>query len=134
LLGIECPKQYAGVSLRPLMRGEAFTHPPVYGEHDLVENSIASPDKWVEPESRKYMLVTQDGYKLIYNRNFYCFELYDLKSDPREEHNLFDRLPAKSAEMKLLLGRFVDIVTARRPPDADEQKGFGHFDDDESAK
>ena len=53
------------------------------------------------------MVVTQDGFKLIYNRNFFNFELFDLKNDPSEMHNLYDRMPEKSAEMKFLLGRFV---------------------------
>jgi len=112
------------------MRGEPFQHPPVYGEHDLVENSVASPEKWIEPERRKFMVITQDGYKLIYNRNHYSFELYDLKSDPKELHNLFAQMPEKSTRMQRLLGRFVDIVSVLRPADADEQKQFGGADDD----
>jgi arylsulfatase A-like enzyme len=116
------------------MRSEPFEHPPVYGEHALVENSMASPDRWIEPESRKFMVITQDGYKLIYNRNYYCFELYDLKADPGELHNLFDQMTKKSTRMQQQLGRFVDIVSVLRPPDADEQKKSGATDDDESAK
>jgi choline-sulfatase len=130
LIGIDCPQHYAGVSLLPSMRGEPFQHPPVYGEHDLVENSVASPEKWIEPERRKFMVITQDGYKLIYNRNHYSFELYDLKSDPKELHNLFAQMPEKSTRMQRLLGRFVDIVSVLRPADADEQKQFGGADDD----
>jgi arylsulfatase A-like enzyme len=132
LVGVDCPKEYAGVSLLPLMRGEPFTHPPIYGEHVIVGESIyAGPEKAIEPESRKYMVVTQDGFKLIYNRNFFNFELYDLKNDPREQHNLCDRMPEKSAEMKRLLGRFVDISALLRPWDADEQKFFRGQGDDE---
>ncbi|MEK6301433.1 MAG: sulfatase [Acidobacteriota bacterium] len=132
LVGIDVPKEYAGVSLLALMRGEPFTHPPIYGEHFMVGESIyAGPEKAVEPESRKYMVVTQDGFKLIYNRNFFNFELYDLKNDPLELHNLYDRMPQKSAEMKLLLGRFVDISGLLRPRDADEHKFFRGLGDDE---
>jgi arylsulfatase A-like enzyme len=134
IFGIDCPAQYAGVSLLPAMRGEPFRHPPIYGEHDLVENSVASPEEWVQPEIRKFMVITQDGYKLIYNRNYYCFELYDLKKDPKELQNIYDRLPDKSAELKRLLGRFVDVVGFMRPPDADEQKHAGSLDDEESVK
>lgn len=134
IVGVDCPPHYAGVSLLPLMRGEPFQHPPVYGEHCLVENSLASPERWIEPESRKFMVITQDGYKLIYNRNYYCFELYDLNADPKEIHNLFDRMPDKSAGMQRLLGRFVDVVSVMRPSDANEQKHFAGAPDDENVK
>jgi arylsulfatase A-like enzyme len=137
LTGLDCSAQSAGVSLLPLMRGEPFVHPPVYGEHQLSEQSpYLSADKAVDPETRKYMVVAQDGYKLIYNRNYYNFELYNLKEDPKEARNLFDRMPEKAAEMRQLLGRFVDIVGVKRPWDADEQKfyfGLG-ADDDEGQK
>jgi arylsulfatase A-like enzyme len=134
LVGAACPPHYAGVSLLPSLRGEPLQHPPVYGEHALVENTMASPDKWIEPESRKFMLITQDGFKLIYNRNYYSFELYYLKDDPRELNNLFERLPEKSAAMRELLGRFVDIVSALRPADADEQKHPGGADEEAGLK
>jgi arylsulfatase A-like enzyme len=126
----------AGVNLVPLMRGEPLNHPPVYGEHILVSQSpYLDSDKMVDPESRKYMVVTQDGFKLIYNRNFYSFELYNLKEDSRELRNLYDRMPEKAAAMKRLLGQFVDVVAARRPWDADEQKFyFGIGEDDEDKK
>ena len=119
------------------MRGEPFTHPPVYGEHLIADQSpYSGTEQSVTPDNHKYMVVTQDGYKLIYNRNFYNFELYNLKEDPKENRNLYDRLPGKAAQMRQLLGRFVDVVTVKRPWDADEQKfyfGLG-ADDDEGQK
>lgn len=122
-VGANCPKEYLGVSLLPLMQGELFTRPPVYGEQTMTEDSKYVPlDRYVYSDTKKYMVVTQDGYKLIYNRDAYCFELFDLKNDIGEEHNLFDRMPEKAAEMKSLIGRFVDVVTVSRPPDADEKK------------
>lgn len=132
--GIPRPTGYAGVSLLPLMRGEAFTHPPVYGEQVLKQDSpYVRPDQNVHQESRKYMVITQDGYKLIYNRNSYSFELFDLDSDPREERNLYDRMPAKAEEMKRLLGRFIDVLSVSRPWDADESQYFyaGAQDEDD---
>ncbi|MGA9769415.1 MAG: sulfatase [Blastocatellia bacterium] len=133
LTGLDCPKESAGVSLLPLMRGEAFTHPPLYGEHIVIDEAPSlGPEKAVHPESRKYMVVTQDGYKLIYNRNFYNFELFNLKDDPKEQNNLYDRMPEKASQMKKLIGRFVDVASVKRPWDADEHKFyFGAGDDDE---
>jgi arylsulfatase A-like enzyme len=120
-VGLEYPPDYAGVSLVPLMKGEPFVHPPVYAEQTGQEFSpYVQLEQNVHPETKKYMVITQDGYKLIYNRNVNTFELYHLNRDPREERNLFDREAAKSAELWALLGRFIDIVTASRPPDADE--------------
>ena len=122
-VGIEPPKEYAGVSLGPLMRGEAFVHPPVYAEQTYNQDSpFVRLDQNVFPESKKYMVVTQDGYKLIFNRNSYTFELFDLNHDKQELRNLFNRLPQKAEELKRLLGRFIDIVSVSRPWDADERQ------------
>jgi arylsulfatase A-like enzyme len=120
-VGVTVPEQYMGVNLLPLIRGEAFTRPPVYAEQTSQEVSpFVRLDQQVHPETKKYMVVTQDGYKLIYNRDFFNFELFDLNNDPAERRNLYDRLPEKAREMRELLGQFVDIVTASRPADADE--------------
>jgi hypothetical protein len=124
-VGLDFPMECAGVSLMPLMRGQKFDHPPVYGEQTTQEVSpFVGPEQQIDPELKKYMVITQDGFKLIYNRDYYCFELFDLKSDPSEFHNLYDRLPEKASEMKKRLGRFIDVLTASRPTDADESQYF----------
>ncbi|HXF40321.1 MAG TPA: sulfatase-like hydrolase/transferase [Blastocatellia bacterium] len=134
-VGVACPKEYAGASLVPLMRGDAFTAPPVYGEHwQRNDSPFFSPEHDVDPEIHKYMVITQDGFKLIYNQNANCFELFNLRDDPKEQHNLYDRTPEKSAELKRLLGRFVDVVLVSRPPDADEQRYFRGMQDEEEEK
>lgn len=124
-VGLDYPKECAGVSLVPLMRGEPFTHPPVYGEQTTQEVSpFVRPEQYVSPEQKKYMIITQDGFKLIYNRDHYSFELFDLKNDPSEVRNLYDRMPEKAAELRNRLGRFIDVVTVSRPWDADESQYF----------
>jgi arylsulfatase A-like enzyme len=70
------------------------------------------------------MIITQDGFKLIYNRDCYTFELFDLKNDSSELHNLYDALPQKAADLRNRLGRFIDVVTVSRPWDADESQYF----------
>lgn len=123
LVGVDCPKEYSGSSLLPLLKGEALAHPPVYGEQTMTEDSKYVPlDRYVYPDTKKYMVISQDGYKLIYNRDAYCFELFDLNKDPGEQHNLYDRMPDRASEMRALIGRFVDVVTVSRPADADEKK------------
>lgn len=127
-VGIAHPKECAGVSLLPLMRGEPFAHPPVYGEQSYGYQSFyVRPDQTVHPDSKKYMVITQDGYKLIYNRNAYSFELFNLKTDPKEERNLYDYERGRAEEMKKLIGRYVDVLLVSRPWDADEtQYIYGH--------
>ncbi|HEU4390199.1 MAG TPA: sulfatase-like hydrolase/transferase [Blastocatellia bacterium] len=128
-VGLDYPAACDGVSLVPLMRDDARTlaYPPIYAEQTGQEVSpYVQPEQNVFPETKKYMVITQDGFKLIYGRNVHTFELFDLKNDPREERNLFDREPAKASELWGLLARFIDVVTASRPRDADEsQYHFG---------
>jgi arylsulfatase A-like enzyme len=124
-VGLDYPKECAGVSLVPLMRGEPFVHPPVYGEQTNQEISpFVWPDQYVSPEQKKYMIISQDGFKLIYNRDHYSFELFDLRNDPSEVRNLYDRMPEKAAELRNRLGRFIDVVMVSRPWDADESQYF----------
>ncbi|HKY04201.1 MAG TPA: sulfatase-like hydrolase/transferase, partial [Blastocatellia bacterium] len=121
IVGVEIPGQYIGVSLLPLIKGEQLARPPVYGEQTSQDMSpFLRLDQQVHPETKKYMVITQDGHKLIYNRDFYSFELYDLNNDPGELRNLYGRTADKGDYLKRLMGRFVDVVTASRPPDADE--------------
>ena len=122
-VGIDCPQEYTGISLLPLLRGETFTRPPVYGEQTMTEDSRYVPlDQYVYPSTKKYMIITQDGYKLIYNRDVNSFELFNLKDDTKEQHNLFDRMPERAGKMRTMLYRFVDVVSASRPQEADEKK------------
>ena len=124
-VGLDYPKECAGVSLLSLMRGLPFTHPPVYAEQTTQEVSpFVRPEQYVSPEQKKYMIITQDGFKLIYNRDCYTFELFDLKKDPSEIRNIYDLQPEKAAELRNRLGRFTDVVSVSRPWDADESQYF----------
>jgi len=125
-VGLDVPDEYTGVTLLPLMRGEPFTHPPVYGEQTLREKEFPNirPEDYPQPMNKKYMVITQDGFKLITNRNHWYFELFDLKNDPLEMRNLANEMPERFAAMKQQLGQYIDIVTASRPRNADEQKYF----------
>ncbi|HSE35963.1 MAG TPA: sulfatase-like hydrolase/transferase [Blastocatellia bacterium] len=119
--GIACPDSYLGINLLTLLRGESVRRPPVYAEVTKQEISkFVTLEQQVHPETKKYMAISYDGLKIIFNRDVFSFELYDLKQDPREEHNLYSVMPEKAAEMTRLVLQYVDIVTASRPWDADE--------------
>jgi arylsulfatase A-like enzyme len=119
--GLDSPKEYLGVSLLPLMRGEAFSRPPVYGEQTGEEISPhVQFHQQIHPETKKYMAIAQDGFKMIFNRDVFSFELYDLRTDPKEERNLYGVMPEKAIEMRRFVLQYVDIVTASRPWNADE--------------
>jgi hypothetical protein len=136
-VGLQVSSDQVGFNLLPLMRGETSEHPPIFGEQAYKqETAYVKPWQAVHPESRKYMIVTQDGYKLIFNRNINSFELYDLKNDPGEFRNLYDWQAEKASELKQKLFQFIDIVQVSRPWDADESKyyfygGRGDKDDDD---
>jgi arylsulfatase A-like enzyme len=131
-VGLPSPPEYAGVNLLPLMRGEPFTHPPIFGEHiHRSDSPYVDPDDILDPETRKYMVIDPQGYKLIYNRNFYSFELYSLTEDPGELHNIYDEMPQKAAELRRLLGRFIDIVLVSRPRNSIDRKySMGNLSDE----
>ena len=75
IAGLDRSKDSVGARLLPLIKGERRDHPPVYGEQtNKQESPYARPEQNVHRESKKYMIITQDGYKLIYNRNYYAFE------------------------------------------------------------
>lgn len=119
--GITSPEGYMGVNLFPLMKGQSINRPPVYAELTKEEVSqYVRLDQQVHPEWKKYMAIAQDGWKIIFNRDVFTFELYDLAADPREQRNLFSAVPEKAEQMKKVVLRYVDIVTASRPPSADE--------------
>jgi hypothetical protein len=123
-VGIPCPENYTGATLLPLMRGEPFVHPSIYAEQTLREKEFPNlrPDQYPQTELKKYMILTSDGHKLIYNREYQTFELFDLKNDPAELNNLIDYSPQVGANLKHELGRFIDIVSVMRPENADERK------------
>jgi len=124
-VGLQAPAEWVGFNLLPLMRGDEVEKPPVFGEQAYKqETPYVKPWQAVHPESRKYGVISQDGFKLIYNRNINSFELYDLKNDAGEFRNIYDSNLEKAEELKRLLFRFIDVVQVSRPWDADESKYY----------
>lgn len=74
LLGIETGKAFDAESLLPVMRESERTAPS---------------DIFLAGTLRRGLI--SGSYKLIYDVQHHFFELYDLKLDPREKMNIFDR-------------------------------------------
>ncbi len=105
LAGIAVPKSMQGRSIAPLLRGE-------------------SPDDWRQTFYYRYYHspghhntaahygVRTRTHKLIYYWNKAAYELFDLKADPNEQHNLlFSMEDAEKPEIKKLTAELKDEIT-----------------------
>ncbi|NOY82995.1 MAG: sulfatase [Kiritimatiellaeota bacterium] len=79
LLGVEPPPGLHGLSLAPVLRGEADS------VRDFAINSVTLP---TNPNVRAYSTVLDGEYALLYAGNQAPSELYHLPSDPRQERNI----------------------------------------------
>jgi arylsulfatase A-like enzyme len=84
--GVEIPKWMQGLSLVPIVEGEKNSLPRPYLYYHYYEYST---DHTVIP----HLGIRGERYKLIYFYTVNEWELYDLKNDPNEQHNLI-RSPA----------------------------------------
>lgn len=104
----KAPEQVTdGTSLIPLLtngnlpdRGPLFWHYP------------SETGKWA---ARFCSAVREGDYKLLYFYQQDRYELYDLKKDQREEHNIAVKMPKKTAAMKALLNDWKIAVQAEEP-------------------
>jgi hypothetical protein len=87
LFGLPTPGAFLGQSLVPLLRGEDVI---------LDRPLVADTGRW------QRALIFPDGKKVIRDGRRGTFELYDLKSDPGELHNLFDDAPDASTRLDAL--------------------------------
>ncbi len=92
--GASPPAEAHGRSLWPLLRGEPMAEVPIYMEtlHTTVYDQKA---------------VRYQGWKLVYGLLDGQVELYDLRSDPREQHNLAGQEPGRAAEYLRLLQQWM---------------------------
>ena len=91
-----------GLDLDPRLRGrdlldEQASSSPIYAE-------TRAP---VEKDGRKFSLLL-DGFKLIHVPEYETYELFDLSSDPGEEHNLASD-PTYAARLRDLLARLEGV-------------------------
>lgn len=88
----------------------------------LIENRKVDPDQrsyfsyWTRksPELYQNISLQRGGWKLVgntaYDAEIDAFELYDLDSDPYEEHNLVATKPSKAKELKGEMDELVEVL------------------------
>jgi arylsulfatase A-like enzyme len=110
LAGVRIPSQATGVSLVPLLRGDAvprrMVNRPLFSEAwsdwatraDYTETAFERPGYMVQVGARKLSRYRRDG-KMVY-------ELYDLAHDPGEKHNIFDEQNPDIAALRRQLDEY----------------------------
>ena len=96
-----------GVSIVPLLRGESFTpHPDLFWHY---------PHYWNSGKVSPYSVVRSGDWKLIRFYETGTEELYNLKDDLSERHDLAAANPAKRAELSAKLDAWLKSVGAQLP-------------------
>ena len=90
LLGMRIPRSMRGRSLVPDLLGSPGHSPPVFSE----------------VHTKK--MVRHRDWKLIHDYRRSTYELYDLRTDPRERANLIGRRPVEAARLRGLLRGWFD--------------------------
>jgi arylsulfatase A-like enzyme len=102
LVGAKPLPSFHGRSLLPLMQGQSLPPRPVFSE---LLPSTATP-------SHEVTMVDQ-GMKLVHKISERRWELFDLKSDPRQQKNVADN-PAYRQKLDSLRGKLVAFEERRR--------------------
>lgn len=109
LAGVDIPEDIQGVSLLPLLKGER----PKDWRKSLYYHFYEYP---AEHAVKRHYGVRTERYKLIHFYNdIDAWELYDLKKDPREMHNLFGK-PGYEKITEKLKGELVKLQTQYDDP------------------
>ena len=104
MAGVDIPEDIQGVSLLPLLKGER----PKDWRKSLYYHFYEYP---AEHAVKRHYGVRTERYKLIHFYNdIDAWELYDLKKDPREMHNLFGK-PGYEKITEKLKGELVKLQT-----------------------
>ena len=122
LAGLDIPADLEGRSLVPQMHGQVSDpHRPTFSEYNTAISPIGGAD-WIPKEGRWFpkhdrrVMVRQDGWKLDcnYGESDYGEDgaLYDLKADPQELVNLFDRPEhrPKIDQLKQVVQQWLDVA------------------------
>lgn len=107
---------FDGESMVPLLRGEQYdAHRPVFWHYPHYHHSVPAG------------AVRQGDYKLIEFYDDGHVELYNLKEDIAEQHNLAGEMPDKAHELGQLLAEWRESAGAEMPvpnPDFDQERRY----------
>jgi arylsulfatase A-like enzyme/Flp pilus assembly protein TadD len=109
LLGFGSLPSIDGLSLVPTLKGQRQEIPPAY---------LESQQPWLGYGWAPLAAVRADGWKLIAAPRP---ELFDLRSDPREQTNLFDRRPEVARRLFALVHTIEGAVVPASRPAADPE-------------
>ena len=121
-VGLPLPQEAQGVSFAPLLdsRGAArWRSRPAFTEKNRTYEPVGAPP----PMDTESFAVVEDGWKLVHNtvrpRGGPEVELYDVRSDPFDQHDVAARHPEVVARLRQRLAAWHSrAVAARRPPEA----------------
>lgn len=101
--GLSAPAGTRGVSLLPVLLGRTHTLP----ERDLVWMRREGNRRY---QGRDYYALRSGDWKLLQNSPFSPYELYNLASDPREQHDLADQQRDRLWELSRRLMRHIQAA------------------------
>ena len=115
LVGLECPGEIQGRSVRPILDGASFTPTPAYVE---VYPAV--------PSGADIFALVQGRYKIVRvsldDRS--AVLLYDIESDPAERENIAETVPALRDSLLVELEKWNQIARMNSPIDPERLKYF----------
>ncbi len=106
----------AGIDISDLsLEGESLVPQLFYGR-DAENRVVFSETNWPRP----LRAAITSKFKLIYHLKENIYELYDLKKDPEEKHNVATRNKAAFAKMKRYLDDWLERVYYARDPETNQ--------------
>jgi arylsulfatase A-like enzyme len=120
LCSVACPPTVQGASLLPLL-----CDPETPGRDCVLLQERQAPDltaRGLDPEAIWQVAVRTADWKLIHYVNYPHGELYDLRQDPGEFHNLWSdpaHLPRRRELESLLMKRLAETQDPLPKPTAD---------------
>ncbi len=103
LAGVEIPEGLHGVSAAPLIRGEKVRWPRRYAFCSTALQPPGKENPWTTVRDRNWAL-------LIGGKESDPPELYDLRSDPKQQKNVIKKYPEQAQKMQRALVKFLREV------------------------